>query len=316
MKFTGAILGGVLALCGTLNLRAETANGIRAVVHDSVITYQDVDILNAQTANELRRQYAGQPEQLARKAAEVQTNNVEQLLAKQLILKEFKTAGYTLPDSVIDDVVRERIRARYGDRVTATKSLDAQGITFEKFREQVKEEFIVRAMRDKNVSQEIIISPYKVEKYYLEHRDEYKLEDQVKLRMIVINKADDVDARKLAGEIMTRLKEGTPFAEMATVYSQGSQRKDGGDWGWVERSVLRKELADAAFSLKPGERSPIIELGDACYLMLVEDTRPTHYKALGEVREQIEQNLMVEEKKRLEQQWIERLKKKTFVRHF
>ena len=37
---------------------------------------------------------------------------------------------------------------------------------------------------------------------------------------------------------------------MAGVYSQGAQRSQGGDWGWVERSVLRKELAETAFSLK------------------------------------------------------------------
>ena len=60
---------------------------------------------------------------------------------------------------------------------------------------------------------------------------------------------------------------------MAAVYSQGSQQHQGGDWGWVERSVLRKELADVAFSLAPGQVSDPIDTPDAVYLMLVEDKR-------------------------------------------
>jgi len=86
----------------------------------------------------------------------------------------------------------------------------------------------------------------------------------------------------------------------------------------VERKVLRKELAEVAFSLKVGEHSGVIETHDpsACYLMYVEDKRPAHYKSLGEVRDEIEQNLKLEEKSRLEKQWIAKLRKKTFVRYY
>ena len=103
---------------------------------------------------------------------------------------------------------------------------------------------------------------------------------------------------------------------MASVYSQGSQRSQGGDWGWVERSVLRKELADTAFALKPGQVSDVIETPEACYLMLVEQTRPAHVKPLSDVRDEIEVTLRTQAQKHLEQQWIAQLKKKTFIRLF
>jgi parvulin-like peptidyl-prolyl isomerase len=103
---------------------------------------------------------------------------------------------------------------------------------------------------------------------------------------------------------------------MASVYSQGSQRNQGGDWGWVEKSVLRKELADLAFSLKPGQRSGVIDTPEACYLMMVEERRPEHVKPLSDVRDEIEKTLLAQESERLQKQWIERLKKKTFVRYF
>ena len=79
---------------------------------------------------------------------------------------------------------------------------------------------------------------------------------------------------------------------------------------------MRKDLADVAFSLKPGEKSGVIETPEACYLMLVEDRRPAHIKPLNDVREDIEKTLLAQERDRLQNQWNERLKKKTFVRYF
>jgi parvulin-like peptidyl-prolyl isomerase len=216
-------------------------------------------------------------------------------------------------------MVQERIHERFGDRITLMKTLQAQGQTFEKFRREVRDQYIVSALRAKSISPEkIIISPYKVETYYLVHQDDFKVEDEVKLRMIVLNKTsgDDTNTMRLAGEILAQIKEGATFQEMASVYSQDSQRSQGGDRGWVERSFLRKELADIAFALKPGQVSDVIEMPEACYLMLVEQARPAHVKPLNEVRDDVELTLRTQTQKQLEQQWIEQLKKKTFIRLF
>jgi peptidyl-prolyl cis-trans isomerase SurA len=319
MKTIAKILGFGAVLGCALQLRAELVNGIKAIVHDSVITVEDVEGFTEPAARALWRQYNARPEMLQKKMDEARVDSLEVLVERQLILQDFKTAGYNMPESVIEEMVQERIHSRYGDRMTLTKTLQAEGVTYEKFRQQIRDQFINEILRQKNVASEIMISPHKVETYYLAHKDDFKMEDEIKLRMIVLTNSADGDApqtMKLAEEILAKLKDGAPFSEMASIYSQGSQRKDGGDWGWVERSVLRKELADVAFTLKPGERSGVIEIPGAYYLMLVEETRPAHHKSLGEVRDQIEKNLLLEERSRLEKQWIERLKKKTFIRYF
>ena len=312
------ITGAIVAVA--VSVQAELADGIKAVVHDSVITYLDVEDLTVQTRDVLLRQFRTQPDEFQKKMDEARGDNLEKLLSRQLILQDFKTAGYNLPESVIDELVQERIHAKYGDRATLTKTLQAEGITYEKFRQQVREQFIVEALRQKNISSEIIISPHKIETYYLAHSHDFKVEDEVKLRMIVLDKSSDPGApspKALAQEILGKLKEGATFAEMATIHSSDLKRaKQGGDWDWVERSVLRKELADTAFSLKPGELSGVIETPEACYLMLVENARLSHTRSLGEVREQIERNLLLEERNRLEKHWIDKLKKKTFFRYF
>jgi parvulin-like peptidyl-prolyl isomerase len=298
---------------------AELLTGIKAVVHDSLVTYQEVEMLTMQTADVLARKYAQQPAEFEKKMNEARSENLERQMDRQFILHEFKAAGYNLPESILEEQVQERIRAEFGDQTKMTRTLQAQGLTRERFRQQMRDRIIIDFLRYKNVSSEIIISPHKIEAYYLAHRDDYKLEDEVKLRMIVLHKntpSEATSAKALAEDIDRKLAEGASFEEMARVYSQGSQRDKGGDWGWVERSVLRKELADVAFTLKPGERSKVIDNPEACYLMLAEDTRGSHYKTLGEVRDQIEKNLAVTERARLEKQWIESLKKKTFHRYF
>jgi parvulin-like peptidyl-prolyl isomerase len=294
------------------------ADGVKAIVNDTVITYAQVEEFAAPAAEALRRQYAGQPDVFQQKLTAALNDSLEQLVERQLILHDFDVEGYKLPDSVVDELVQDRIRDRFGDRVTLTKTLQAQGLTYEQFRKGIRDQYIESALRNQNVSREIIISPYKVETYYLTHQDDFKVEDEIKLRMIVLNKnsADDTNAPSLAREILAKIKEGATFSEMASVYSQGSQRSQGGDWGWVERSVLRKELADVAFTLKPGQISDVIETPEACYLTLVEQTRPAHVKPLTEIRSDIEKTLRTQEQSRLQKQWIDSLKKKTFIRYF
>ena len=69
-------------------------------------------------------------------------------------------------------------------------------------------------------------------------------------------------AKQMAAEILQRIDGGVPFAEMASVYSSGPGRASGGDYGWVDKRECRSELADIAFSLKPGQRGPVVELPD------------------------------------------------------
>lgn len=308
----------VMLLCAGLSLRAELADGIKAVVNDTAITYAQVEEYTAPAAQVLRKQYATEPETFQQKINAALGDSLEQLVERQLILHSFDAEGYKLPDSVVDDLVAERTRERFGDRVTLMKTLQSQGQTFEQFRKDIRDQYIISALRSKNISQEIVISPYKVEQFYLAHQDDFKLEDQIKLRMIVLNKTggDDTNTVNLAREILGKIKEGATFSEMASVYSQDSQRSQGGDRGWMERSKLRKELADAAQPLKSGQVSDVIEMPDACFLLLVEQTRPAHVRPLGEIREDIEKTLRIQEQARLEKQWMEALKKKSFIRYF
>jgi parvulin-like peptidyl-prolyl isomerase len=321
MKFWSIKLAvGLCFVCGN-SARAELANAIQAIVNDAVITYHEVDVLNQMTAPLVVSKYSNSRALLESKISEMQHENLDTLVDQQLILREFKTAGYSLPESVLDDLVQESIKTDFGDRATLTKTLEARGMSYEKFRQQIKDRFIVAQLRIKNISQEIIISPHKVEKYYLDHHDDFKEEDRVKLRRITLNKSSDPNApnaRKLAEEIRDRLKQNVSFAEIASeMADMNAQNSQAGREGvWYDRSALRRELAEAAFALKAGQCSEVIETGSECYLLMVDEVSTAHYKNLGEVRGEIERRLLTEERNRIEKQWMDKLKKKTFVQYF
>jgi len=319
MRFLCAILTVVVLTGFGFRADAELVNGIDAIVHDSLITFQEVDDSSARAAMQVRQEYGNQPDVLRKKLADLYKESLEELQQRQLILHEFATAGYNLPESIIDEQFEDYIKGKYTDRVTFTKTLQQDGVTYEKARQDYKDTFIIEQMRYKNISSAIMISPHKVETYYLEHKDDFKEEDRVKLRMIVLTNAPETDTtstRKLAEEILAKLNDGASFADLASIYSQGSQARQGGEWDWVEKSVLRKELADVAFSLKPGQKSGVIETPGAFYIMLVEDKHEARVMPLPEVRDQVEKLLLQKEQTRLMQQWIDKLKKKTFVREF
>lgn len=321
MRRLASILVLIASFTGAAAVRgAELLNGISVIVNGEVITLQDVEASIGRSASLLASQYAGQPQVFQQKLGELRAARVAELVENQLILAEFKELGYNFPDSIIDDVLRDRIRERFGDRVRFTQTLKAQGTTFEQYRKDTKEQMIIEQLRYKNINpNKLVVSPARMEAFYKENLKTYQLGDQVKLRMITINQppgASKGTAVKIAGEVLGKIKDGASFTEMATVYSDGSTKASGGDRGWVERSFLKKELSDVAFSLKAGQISGVIEQPEGAYILLVEEVRISYTRPLEEVRDEIERELRGRERARLMKNWVDKLKAKNFVRYF
>ena len=128
-----------VALGLTLPLGAKLADGVSAVVNDTVITYAQVEEFTAPAADALSRQYAGQPDLFQQKLEAALKDSLDQLIERQLILHEFETEYNKLPESLMDQIVADRIHDAYGDRVTLMKTLQAQGMTYEQFRKDVRD---------------------------------------------------------------------------------------------------------------------------------------------------------------------------------
>jgi parvulin-like peptidyl-prolyl isomerase len=295
-------------------------NGIAARVNDAIITFQQIEAEVDEPERLLRSQLKNQPEVLKQRITDLRNNTVELLIERLLILDDFNNnPNYKLPESVVEEVIRRRIRDKFGDRARMIKTLEQQGIKLETFRQRIKDEIIVNAMEFKNVGSGIVISPYKIQTEYELHLDDMKVDDEVKLRMIFLANKPERDAqatKKMAEEILLRIKGGASFAAEASTNSDDAYKAEGGLRPAEDRKTLREDLAKVAFSLKPGDLSEVLEVAGGCYIMKVEEFHPAHTKALSEVRGEIEKNLEDKQRQRLRKQWIDRLKAKAFIRLF
>ena len=307
-----------LLFAGGASAQKVVSDGVAVIVNDSIITYYDVQRHIQDMIDLLATQYGNQREVMRQKIDEVRQEGTEQLVERKLVLHEYKTAGYNYPEAIIEDTIQERVKQKWRDRATLLQGLHAQGITYETWKQQQREEILVMAMQQLKVPRDVLISPQRILDYYETNKTNFAVGEQVRLRMIVLNKppSDSGAAKQLAEEILGKIKEGAQFSEMAKIHSDGPQRNNGGDAGWSERETLRKELADAAFALKSGETSGVIDLPDSVWLLKVEEKRAARVRPLSEVRDDIERTLRITEASRVQRKWLSRLKEKAFVRYF
>ncbi|MEI8294173.1 MAG: peptidyl-prolyl cis-trans isomerase [bacterium] len=304
--------------------QAEVIDGVAAIVNNDVITISQVRELIGARERAMREAYRG-PD-LADKIKEMRLAALKDLVDRQLILQEFRKMqekGANIPDYVVDDRVQTIIRQEFGgDRAAFVRTLQAQGYTLTRFKEIEKEKIIVQAMRQSKVTDNFVVSPKQVQDYYDKNRAAYSLPEQVKLRMIVLREgSDDIGAsaggnkKQTAEEIRQKLVGGAEFDRMAQMYSEDQSTSDtGGDWGWIERNTLNEKLSNAAFSLKAGGISPVIQVGDSYYILFVEARKNASVKPMTEVREEIEQSLMQQERMKIQQRWLDTLRQKAYVK--
>ena len=96
------------------------------------------------------------------------------------------------------------------------------------------------------------------------------------------------EMQALLGDLRRRVLAGEDFSALATEYSEGPTSSKGGDLGFFSRGQMVKEFEDAAFELKPGEVSEIIETEYGFHLIQVYDQRPAGLTSFEEVEGSIE----------------------------
>ena len=308
------------------------ADGIAAVVNDKVITFLEINQQVAETEKMLRQNLQG--EELFERLKEAKLNVLRALIERQLIIQDFKTKGGFIPDTYTNERVNDIVRTEYGgDRVAFIKTLYDRGETMQKFREEIQNNAIVGYMRNKYVVQTVLVSPYQIEQYYQQNLRLFQQDEQIKVSTIVLRKAlfpsqKTVDGKQVtydpqaevAKEILYKLDTGSDFADLAKAYSEGSNKDSGGELGWVTqngKTAINPELWPSISKLQPGQHSDVVSTSDGYYYILqVEDRKVSSVAALEDVRAQIEQTVVNEESQHRQQQWLDGLRAKAFIKMF
>ena len=127
--------------------------------------------------------------------------------------------------------------------------------------------------------------------FYNAHLADYKLDEQVKVRHILIkvaSPADDAAAKAKAQGILDQLHKGGNFAELASKNSDDPGSKaQGGELGFIKRGVTVPAFEQAAFSLSPGQTSDLVKTQFGYHILQVEEKQEAHTRPLSEVKPQI-----------------------------
>ena len=160
------------------------------------------------------------------------------------------------------------------------KKLKDLGIDDTYLKSQQEQELILQKYKE-NFDKNLKISDEEMKKYYEEHKKDY-YKDEVKASHILISTVDDngkelseakkKEAKKKAEEILKKAKNGEEFSELAKDNSDDTgSASQGGDLGYFTKGQMVQPFEDAAFSLKSGEISDIVESEYGYHIIKVYD---------------------------------------------
>jgi peptidyl-prolyl cis-trans isomerase SurA len=301
-------------------LSLRFADGIVAIAEDKVFTVDDVRREIAPFIQQMQRESHTQ-EEFNQKLESLEDSIIQQLIDRVLIIKEFrKDEKRRIPQSFVDNDMAQRLNDQFdNDRSKFLAYLRAKGETMRDYEKDVEEDIIYQYERQQQRKSLSVVSPVRIEQFYKENKDQFYQEDQVHMRMIELtrnNGETDAQLRSKAETILSRLRSGEKFEDLAKQFSEDLHRAKGGDWGLKKRGDLKPEFSEPLFALKQGQSTEPIITPDGCFLLYVEDRKYAGIQPLADVRQQIEQMLQTQMTNAGEERWLERLRRDGYVKHF
>ncbi|AKJ63498.1 peptidylprolyl isomerase [Kiritimatiella glycovorans] len=316
---TSICLLSLVAVC-TAAPERPAADRYAAAVNDRVITEGEVKAYIAPQIQRIRRRFQGS-ERIER-MNEVYREGLQALIDHALILEEFDSSQYQLPQEVVNEEINRFIRENYGgDRTTFLRALKKQNETLEEWRQDFRERIKVRMMMHVHVYANADVSLGDLRRAYVSKKDEFRTPAQVKFRLIRIQRGESEEDRAAKREEIETIRrriveDGEPFAAVAREMSEGNRAEEGGAYPWLEPEDLAPELAAALGDLSTGEVSGVIEAEDSYYLATVEGRREPSVQPFGEVREELEERTLARKRAQVRERWLDRLRQKHVVQIF
>jgi parvulin-like peptidyl-prolyl isomerase len=187
------------------------------------------------------------------------------------------------------------------------------------YRNTVKEDILVRGMRQQMIEQFVTASPAAMKKEYASNPDKYRQEAKVSVRVILLKPAQEGDGVASLdtrwAQIGEELAKGEKFSDMAIKYSADSHAKDGGLWKDVNpEEAFRPEIANAIAKLDVGRVSSMIDLDGWGFIVKKESETKAKQMSFAEAYDKIAENVQKAAAKKAYDEWIVRLKDTSFIK--
>ena len=222
---------------------------------------------------------------------------LEQFITEKLVAAEVNRLGIIVGDEQINRFIAMIKEKNQLTDAQLTMALNRDGMDMKRYRKSIRSEIERERLISRQVKAKVNVTPQDVQRYYQANKNKFRTKDRVRLRHILIQVPDqptpeeEKAAVSKALEIRKLAIAGESFAQLAQKYSQGAGASEGGEIGWVDRSSLISELANAAFNMSPGEISQPIRTSLGVHILKVEERDRGSVKPLSEVEEKIKAEL-------------------------
>lgn len=231
---------------------------------------------------------------------------IEALVNRELQYQDAVTKGMEIDKEKVNAQM-EKIRKNFKSPEEYKSALVKEGITEEKVRAQVGKEMLVQNMVAKKVTEASKINEKDLKDYYEKNASKFKQPESVKLRLI------STKDEKKAQDILSRIKAGEDFGDLAYKMSEDNYRVKSGDIGYMHKGRMLPEIEEAAFKLKVGEMSDLIKAENNWYIIKLEDKKPEHQLSFEEVKDKLKKELETTRAQELKEAWITDLRAKAKI---
>lgn len=252
-KFLKIALCSACTLLSTLNSYAERQplDKIVAVIDRNVILQSEFEarleqvILNARASNMAVPELSVLKQQV-----------IDFLISEQLQLQTARRVGFNVTDEQVNQTVEQIREANNLTPAQLDAQLQLDGLTMSGLREKLRRDMTIQQIQQGMVQQRIFISPLEIENFLKSADAQFWISPEYHLGHILIAlpqaaSADEIaSAKAKADALVSDIRKGKPFADVAIAESKGPAALQGGDLGWRKTSDLPSLFADIVPSLE------------------------------------------------------------------
>lgn len=296
---------------------ARVVNAIAAIVNDEIITLHD---LYRETGPIIRdAEKKGDAGQNAR--IKIRTTVLDRMVEKALVDQKVKELGIKVGEDeirqAIDDVRKQNSLPSQEALVAA---LAQQGILFDQYRAQLKEQLEKLRLVSQEVRAKIHVGEQEMRDFYAANPSRFSEEETFRARHIffrIDEKAPADEIKRAMSTVLMVLAEansGKDFAELAKKYSEDpAAKKDGGNLGQFKKGDMLPELENAITAMKPGEVSELVHTPAGLHIIKLEERLKGKLKSFESVKAEIEDVIYKKKSEERFSLWAKELRSKASI---